>query len=66
MKERDYSTALTNQANYLTKVKQTLSNHLQADQQLAREKLTQMRLKKKRRLRGERGQNDDEGADADE
>jgi len=40
MKERDYSTALTNQASYLTKVKQTLSNHLEADQQLAREKLT--------------------------
>jgi hypothetical protein len=33
---------------------------------MAREKLTQMRLKKKRRLRGERGQNDDDGADADE
>ncbi len=33
---------------------------------MAREKLTQMRLKKKRRLRGERGQNDEDGADNDE
>jgi hypothetical protein len=50
----------------LTKVKETLSSHLEADQQMAREKLTQMRLKKKRRLRGERGQNDEDGADNDE
>ena len=33
---------------------------------MAREKLTQMRLKKKRRLRGDRGQNNDDEADAAE
>lgn len=59
-KESDYSTALNNQENYLSKVKQTISKHLEADQQLAREKLTQNRLKKKRRLRGDRGQNADD------
>ena len=46
-------------------MKRNLSKNLEADQRLAREKLTQMRLKKKRKLRGEAGRGDDDDKDGD-
>ena len=44
---------------FMTKVKSQLEKTQVADKKLAREKLTELRLKKKRRLRGRRGDDDD-------
>jgi hypothetical protein len=67
--ETDISKAITQQDSFIEKMKKNLSKNLEADQRLAREKLTQMRLKKKRKLRQARGQDvgsDDDGEEGGE
>lgn len=50
---------LRTEAEFMTKVKDTIEKHRVADSKEARKKLTEMRLKKKRKLRKLRGYDDD-------
>ena len=57
--DTEISRDLDQQDSFVKKMRKSLSKNLEADQRLAREKLTQMRLKKKRKLRQGRGEDEE-------
>lgn len=55
MKESDVDVTDKDQRKFLKRVKKSLKEHDEADTSLARQKLTEMRLKKKRKMKDRRG-----------
>ena len=62
MKESEVDVTDKDQRKYLKRVKKALKEHEEADASLARQKLSEMRLKKKRKMKDRRGggQDDDD------
>jgi hypothetical protein len=63
MKESEVDVTDKDQRKYLKRVKKALKEHEEADASLARQKLTEMRLKKKRKMKDRRGGGQDDDAE---
>ena len=63
MRESEVDVTEKDQRKYLKRVKKALKEHEEADASLARLKLTEMRLKKKRKMKDRRGGGQDDDAE---
>ena len=63
MQEDEVDVTEKDQRKFLKRVKKALKEHDEADTSLARQKLTEMRLKKKRKMKDRRGGGQDDDAE---